>query len=457
MIFDFSGCPLRDCGYSQRPMTILDPEAKAVLSAIMEIALLETNSRTVCDEWQQVQLRNLTRHAVERSPFWRARANNRRNGDIELASLPILTRQDLCRQVASEGALLHPSDRIPTKVHETSGSSSAPVQFFISEFNIRYNAIRSTAQYFLEGRDLSLNRTRIVQSHEPIKDGIQVKTDPSWFGPIASLISSGTNKHIRYGMGETSDVGQLLSELTKDDIGYLVTSPRLLEALSSSFELDFLREAKTALWISLSEKIDPHLTDAFSRLSIPIRQSYSCEEVGPIAHECAVFPGHYHVVTSNVMVEVVDADYELEGHKLGRILVTHLHSYATPFIRYDVGDLGCLRDQCPCGHDGPAIFNLHGRASNVIKHHDGRLSPFMIFGKSLRKLAEFSEFRIRQTAFDRIVVEIGGRSALTPDEVAVIERFFKDRAGPEFDIEVKATQQIDWGKSRKRPSFVCEI
>ena len=142
---------------------------------------------------------------------------------------------------------------------------------------------------------------------------------------------------------------------------------------------------------------------------------------------------------------------------VGKVLVTHLHSYATPFIRYDLSDLACLRAKCPCGHDGATIYNLQGRASSVLKHRDGRLSGFFIRGKELQALADFTEYRVRQTAFDKIVIELGGRSELRTEEVAVITTFLKERAGPEFDIEVKACEEIDWGQSRKRPAFRCEV
>jgi phenylacetate-coenzyme A ligase PaaK-like adenylate-forming protein len=148
---------------------------------------------------------------------------------------------------------------------------------------------------------------------------------------------------------------------------------------------------------------------------------------------------------------------ELDGMSVGKVLVTHLHSYATPFIRYDLGDLACLSTKCPCGHDGPTVYNLEGRESSVIKRRDGRLYSFFIRGKDLQALADFTEYRMRQTALDRIVIEFGGRSALEAGEVAAVKDFLKRRAGPEFDIEVKASEQIDWGQSRKRPGFRREV
>ena len=134
-------------------MTILDPEPRAMLSAITEIALIETGNRSAREHWQQIQLRNLVNNATQRSAFWRARIGSRKRPDIDLAALPILTRQDLRTQVASEGPLLRAADGFSTKPHATSGSSGVPVHFFISDFNTDYNLIRSLAQYFLEGRD----------------------------------------------------------------------------------------------------------------------------------------------------------------------------------------------------------------------------------------------------------------------------------------------------------------
>src|SRR5437763_8421841 len=102
MMFDFSGYRLRKGGYSETPMTILDPQPRAMLSAITEIALIETGNRSAREHWQQIQLRNLLNHATQCSDFWRSRIGTGKASDINLASLPILTRQDLRTQVASE-------------------------------------------------------------------------------------------------------------------------------------------------------------------------------------------------------------------------------------------------------------------------------------------------------------------------------------------------------------------
>ena len=131
------------------------------------------------------------------------------------------------------------------------------------------------------------------------------------------------------------------------------------------------------MWFSHGEKVEQNLIKAFAAYAIPVRANYSSEEVGMIGVECSKF---------------VERRTEIDGMTLGKILVTHLHSFATPFIRYDLGDLACLRGKCPSGHNGPAIYNLHGRASRIVKHRDGQLSPFRVQVKDLMPLANFTEF-----------------------------------------------------------------
>ncbi len=208
-------------------MTILDAaEPKAMLCAIVEVALLETGNRHARERWQQTQLCNLLKHVSQRSAFWKKRIGEKKSSDIKLAALPILTRQDVRYQFTAEGSLLRASDGIPTKLHATSGSTGTPVQFYFSSINGQYNAVRSTAQYFIEGLDISLNRTRIKPADGPIKNGFTVEESPSYMGPLAPLIKSGANKHIEY---LNPDFKKLLKELERNDIGYLVCAPRLLE------------------------------------------------------------------------------------------------------------------------------------------------------------------------------------------------------------------------------------
>ena len=259
--------------------------------------------------------------------------------------------------------------------------------------NSDYGQARSLAQYLIEGRDLSLNRVRVRpldykearELHIEEKKGFHVEIADSWLGPLACMFHGGSNKTISY---ISPNRALLFEELSKDNIGYLVAGPVFLEANFTDSDFDFVKINKTEMFIPLGEEADADLRNKFSARNITVRGTYSSEEVGLIGWECPTFPSHYHVAHSNVIVEVDKQNgVVVYGKRLGRILLTHLHSYATPFIRYDVGDLGRLAETCGCGHDGPTISNILGRAKDLVKHADGRLGVFFIRSRELMNVS----------------------------------------------------------------------
>jgi phenylacetate-CoA ligase len=168
MQFDFSKLPLRNRAFSEKPMTFIDRGAKNFLAAMIDLIAIETGNRAAREYWQHKQLQNLLQHAAQRSAFWRQRVGSAKIKDISLSDLPILSRSEVVKQVETEGSLLPSDGPIATRRAATSGSSGTPVQFFASDMNAEYNAVRSLAQYFMEGRDLTLNRTRFYRAPKRI-------------------------------------------------------------------------------------------------------------------------------------------------------------------------------------------------------------------------------------------------------------------------------------------------
>ena len=455
MRLDFSDTPLKNRAFSEKPMTFIDQGPKNFIAAIIDLVAIETGNRTARKYWQQKQLQNLLQHAAQRSAFWRQRIGTNKINDINLTRLPILTRSEVVKQVETEGSLLPPSGQVRTMKNSTSGSSGKPVQFFLSEMNVEYNAVRSAAQYFMEGRDLTLNSVRLRPQPMFNKNGFTVEREDGPLGTLEPLFRSGIHKHIEY---FHPNINSLCSELKRDPIGLLIAQPHLIETMLQYIDPVFFKRAGTAMFNPWAGAVSPELRKIFSSMGIPIQGSYSSEEVGMIGMECEKNPGSYHVVTSNVIVEVIsDEPVQLGDEKVGRVLVTHLHSYATPFIRYDLGDVATLDRLCSCGHDGPVLSNIFGRTKALLKHADGRVSIFFPRGKELAAIARFDEYRIRQTDIETIVVEIGGRDSLAPEETAAFIALIKRHAGDEFGIKVEAVAQIDWGHSIKRLGFHSDV
>jgi phenylacetate-CoA ligase len=457
MKIDFSQLPLANRAFSDKPMNFSEPRHKEMFGYIIELIALETSSRATRKAWQAAQLRNLLFHAAQRSPFWKRRLPAMKMPrDIPLASIPILTRTDLMSQVQAEGSLILHTDPLTSKRNSTSGSSGTPVDFFVTDMNGHYNAARSIAQHFIDDAPFTLNRLKLKSALIDAKHGFTVAKDSSWASNgLDRFLKVGRGKYIEY---MHPNIPKLLEEIKRDPIGYMVAIPHLVEYLIQYVEPSELKQAGMDYWICVGGYPEPQTRKRFTDANITVQANYSSEEIGTIGNECLEVPGHYHLVSSSVIVEVDRSDQiVLDNLPMGKILVTHLHSYATPFIRYDIGDLGCLKDSCPCGYDGPVLANIYGRKKLLLKHPDGHLIPFHVRAGEITDIVKLTSYRMRQTDSKTIVVEIERPDPLTPDNVEALKAMVLTHSGPGFNVDVRHVTQIDWGKDTKRLGFKNEI
>jgi phenylacetate-CoA ligase len=95
-----------------------------------------------------------------------------------------------------------------------------------------------------------------------------------------------------------------------------------------------------------------------------------------IAGECSVHDG-LHVCMDNLVVEIIVTENgrqrpAREG-ETGEVVITDLHNFGMPFIRYGNGDIATAgSDQpCPCGRTLPRIRSVQGRVSETLRDGSG--------------------------------------------------------------------------------------
>ena len=447
--------PVKETAYSGRPFSLLDGYAHEDLAAIVEIDLIENSNRKFREDWQDHRLASVAEHARTRSPTWRQRIPEGPISCRSLPALPVQTREEVREQVQTEGSLVGASSG---QTYASSGSTGTPVAVHVTDFNGRYNAMRSLAQHFMEGRPLNEPRTFIRPARAEVMldpgQKVGVERHKTWIGQLSSVFADAPHKIIQFAYDESV----LLDELRKDRVGHLACPSTFMNIIMRYGGTENLRRMGVSMWLHHSDNLDTEVATRLRESGIAVRSSYSCSEVGAMAAECIAKPGNYHVAHSNVVVECDKSEaVTVDGVELGRILVTHLHAYATPLIRYDVGDFGHLTDTCPCGHDGPTLSRLHGRGKFFLRRPDGELLPFHVFSARLFELVPFTEYHIHQPDVMTIVVELGGHTSLTPDEEKRIKTLITKASDPVFRVEVKAVPSIDWSRNPKRLAFTSAV
>jgi phenylacetate-coenzyme A ligase PaaK-like adenylate-forming protein len=443
-------------GYADQPFAFIDPDAHRMLGHIASIDLIEDGDRKAREYWQKKQFANLVNHAFLRSEIWRQRIPSGPGRQDVVQNFPILTRKDIAAQVQKEGSLYGDKKQRSISTYETTGSTGTPLKVFICEQNGYYNSARSLAQMFFDDLPFDENRVELtpVTRFADLGKTVVYKTGPDWAGPLSKIYSNGSNKVL----GVNQDMTSLLEELSRERVGYLVGLSRFVEQLLDHGGPDLIKELGIRLWIHKSDYRSPDVVRQLKQVGIPSLSNYSAGEIGPIAFECRTNEGYFHVAHSNVIVE---CDSRLtttfDGETVGRLLITHLHSHATPLIRYDIGDFGKLYNQCPCGHDGPTLSHIFGRGKHFLRHPEGKYLPFYLSTKLLRNVIDFSECRVRQDAIDTITIQIGGRESLSHEEEEKLRATIIALSDPAFKVVVKPVKAIDWSENPKRLFFASSV
>ena len=457
MLSLFRGRPLYSGAFSDRPLSFLSLPIREDLANIAAIDCIENGDRIARETWQNRQLTNLLRHAQSRSKFWRERMPSRMINHDVMKYLPILMREEIMAQVTSEGSMTTTDGAAPA-TYSSTGSTGTPVKVYITPQNSYYNKVRYIAQFFID--DLSLDERRMLIG-PPIslthlkKGGVGTKSADSWAGPLAKLFLNGSDKTVTH----LYDDDALIEELSKDRADYLVCHSRIMDIILRKAGAELIKGLGVKIWFHVSDYRDPEVVEALAEIGVPSLSNYSAGEMGPIAFECRERQGFYHVAHSNVVVELDDQlTTTFNGVTVGRLLVTHLHSYATPIIRYDLGDFGQLESRCPCGHDGPTLSNIYGRGKHFLRHPNGSLVPFYLSTRALLGVVPgFTECRVRQNEVEAIDVELGGRESITEEEKGNLTKLMLAATDPAFKVRVKTVRHIDWSENPKRLLFSSSV
>lgn len=196
----------------------------------------------------------------------------------------------------------------------------------------------------------------------------------------------------------------------------------------------------------LTNSIRQYLETAFK---VNVFNEYGCGEVGSIAHECE--HGSMHIMEENLIVEVNTNKTNTDA---GEVIVTDLHNYATPLIRYKLGDFASLSNVvCSCGKSLRTLSNIHGRAYDCILTKEGnRYHPELvmyIFEDLKSRKGGISQFQVIQESIESMRVKIVRSTNYSSDTESIIAQEFKMRFSATMDIKFEYVESIQREKSGK--------
>lgn len=435
-----------------------NPNGALLLAMQQQFRQTERWPPDVMEQHQLSALHALVRHAATTVPFYcdrseYASAAAAPTGSAEAwNALPVLSRAvvqeagDALRSTAAGG------DHAPFYDAVTSGSTGRPVRAVGTRITALFWQALTLREMLWHGRDVTgkLASIRAEGSDTMPADGRRLE---AWGPATMSLFDTGPC--VLFSI--QSDVDAQARWLQDEQPDYLLTYPSNLLDLARYFESDAGRLERLRGALTYGEVLAPGVREACRRVwGVDVVDMYSSQEIGYIALQCPA-GDQYHVQSETVRVEVVDDGGQPSGPgEVGRVVVTPLHNFAMPLLRYEVGDYAEVGDGCGCGRTLPVLRRVLGRQRNMLTVVGGARRWPVFPAKDWAHISGIRQLQLAQTALDRIEARVvAARPLAAADEqelVTVLERRF-----PGFVISVDQRADIDRTRTKKFEDFVSYV
>ncbi len=248
--------------------------------------------------------------------------------------------------------------------------------------------------------------------------------------------------------GEQAD--SALAEIDRFGPDCLVAYPSGAEALARRALARGWKPAKPLLSVLTgAERLYPHQRELIQEaLGAEVFETYGGREFMLIASECPAHQG-LHVSAENLMLEVAHEGRPLEPGQVGELLITDLHNFAQPFIRYTNGDLASwLEGDCPCGRGLPRLAGVSGRVMDAIRTPDGGRLTGLFFPHLLKDFEAIRRYQIVQERLDHLTLRLVLSEPLAAKDQALILEMI-GQALPGVAAEIQQVEEIETTPSGK--------
>ncbi|MCW8958745.1 MAG: phenylacetate--CoA ligase family protein, partial [Gammaproteobacteria bacterium] len=239
---------------------------------------------------------------------------------------------------------------------------------------------------------------------------------------------------------------------------YLLTHPSVMRDVARyckehGIKLPALREAR-----SLGEALPDGLREiCHDAWGVEVTDVYSTTELGYLAFQCPEHE-HYHIQSESAIVEILDNEGQpCQPGEVGRVIVTPLHNYATPLIRYEVGDYAELGEPCSCGRGLPVIRHIQGRYRNLVTLPSGTLRYPRLGIQDLYEIAPIDQFQAIQHSLESIELKVVVPRPLSESERTALLRHFSQAIGNEFHYTLNEVDALHRSPGGKYEEFISAI
>jgi phenylacetate-CoA ligase len=275
--------------------------------------------------------------------------------DAVWANMAVIGRDEL----RAAGEAVHST--APPSAHGTVTTATAgggAFKFRRTQFSERVGFALAIRHHLWLDHDLSAKRAVIHRFGSGRAAYPEGRHGKGWDRAIETVFETGEVA----ALDDTTAIDNQLEWLAREQPRYLLTSPGNLErlarhAIGNGTRIAGLRATETTGGVP-GPGLRALVREAWG---VPVQDHYSTPETGCIALQCPE-TDHYHAAAEGALVEILDGDGRpCEPGETGRVVVTPLHNFATPLLRYDTGHRAeSGAPDCRCGRTLPVLNRIEG-------------------------------------------------------------------------------------------------
>ena len=401
-------------------------------------------------------VRRLVAHAYRNVPYYRRLFDQSGivPGDIraveDLARVPVSTKNDMRKHADDTLSTLESPRRLLTRY--TTGSSGEPFHIRLSIWeaglSLRHGR-RRMAEYGSPRGDLTAVLTLHADSDSKSRMADLAKPVLNWY--------AGRRVHLSC----REDPERLLKRLQtlQPDVvlGYSGILAELGELLRGRRETEW----RPRYLLSGSETLTPLRRRSIEEgFGARVYDFYAARETGMIAWECPS-TGLYHVADDNIIINLEQDGKPVpsEDGVQGETIVTNLHAYAMPFIRYRLNDAVVKGPpSCPCGSPFSTLRVVLGRRMDYFTLHDGRrVHPLGIARSFIEECPFIRQYQIVQETHDRIALRAVIAPSTPESRLREIPERIREYLEAEVEVRIDVLDRIPPEPSGKHRLFASHV
>jgi phenylacetate-CoA ligase len=416
---------------------------KSLQTLLTQLEKSQWDSAHILQALQLERFARLASHVWRHSPFFRLRLEQAglTLGQVwtaeAFARIPLLTRSELMLQEAHIRCHAIPPEHGQTYRMQTSGSTGQTVTVLRTDATQLFWLACSMRDHLWQRRDLSATLA-IIKATTPVVDDPALAAQQGWGPPASLLAQTGPC----YSQPLSMPVAQQARWLARIAPHTLLTYPTNLAALLDLHERGeaplpaTLREVRT-----VGETLHPGLRDRCAALGLAVVDLYSSQELGIIALQCPQ-SGLYHTQDENLIVEVLDEQgLPCAPGEVGRVVITDLHNYATPLIRYEIRDHAEAGPPCSCGRGLATLKRIMGRRRNMVMLPDGSRHWPLVGAHRFREIADIRQYQVVQHSLTDVEVRLVTPDVITPEQEARLTEMLHAAIGHPFPLRFSYSAQ----------------